>query len=415
MIIFDKNKDNPRKSILSAKVRLAFGIAALSVGGAAMGGLLDNKDEKSGLEKPGLILMLKEQIESFERKAAMTTKDASEARLNQIQNIIAETKLGRDLLEMANGHGVTIRFMTADELKENKDDEAKRTIVGGYTNHDKTIRIDPHDSNNGLVMTLVHELRHAWQDKHVNYAALERALIHPEKQMILERFLEADAYAFESHFALDYERETGKRLILGGDIQTRFDPDTASSEARDAMRRDIVGGLDADTVRANGLKLAFAFPRELQYHDRFLKKKVFEWFKGMREFSDSNMQDCSDPQAKQKVFEFQYLIDNDVSNSAFAAELRKFGVPGVDPNAPNYLRNISAADLTSDQWTGGTKPELEKSQKAMMNHYAKSIALSKEIVQACFKRDALAAEIIGHTAERKPATPAKTGPVKFKL
>lgn len=413
MIIFDKNKDNPRKSALSAKIRLAFGIAALSVGGAAMGGLLDNKDDKSGLEKPGLVLMVKEQVESFDRDAGAKIDDASPARMTQVQNIIAETKLGRDLLKMASDHGVTIRFMTAEDTKEMAD--ADRSIAGGYKSYYKSIIIDPHDTNNGLAQTLVHELRHAWQDKHINYKKLEMALIDPAKQMILNRFLEADAYAFESHFALDYERETGKRFILGGDIKSRFDPHTSSSEARDAMRRDIVDGLDAETVRANGLKIAFAFPRELAYHDKFFEEKVLEWFSGMREFSDPDMQDCSAPLAKRQAFEFQSLLQTSPSTSAFAAELRKFGVPGIDPSAKNYLDHISDADLTSDKWTGGTKPELEKSQQAMMKHYAKTVELSENMVEACYQRDKLEAEIMGLSAEVKPTTPVKTAPAKIKL
>lgn len=61
-----------------------------------------------------------------------------------------------------------------------------------------------------LIETVAHEVRHAWQKRELGAVS---AQLDPRRALILNRFREADAFAFGIYFTYRVEQETGKTLV----------------------------------------------------------------------------------------------------------------------------------------------------------------------------------------------------------
>lgn len=105
-----------------------------------------------------------------------------------------ETKLGRDLLDFAKKNDIRIVY---DERLV-----AERS-AGAYSFEEKTVSLQTGMTIDDQIITLAHELRHAWQ--HINIATTPRSvvLMTPEQRWTLARYSEADAFAFSTYFMIE--------------------------------------------------------------------------------------------------------------------------------------------------------------------------------------------------------------------
>ncbi len=61
-----------------------------------------------------------------------------------------------------------------------------------------------------MLETIAHETRHVWQKRDLGILA---GGLDPRRALILNRFREADAFAFGIYFTYQYEKSTGKTLV----------------------------------------------------------------------------------------------------------------------------------------------------------------------------------------------------------
>ncbi len=261
----------------------------------------------------------------------LTSKD-------KLYTAFTETKLGRDLLDFAKNNG--IRILYDENLKSEKS-------LGGYSFEERTISLQPGMAIDDEIITLAHELRHAWQ--HINIAAGPRSpiLMTPEQRWTLARYCEADAFAFSTYFMIERIHNAQTPLVAP---KSEIELEIANKLNDEAETDD---GLTLSTYR----KIAFEyFLAEIStysdYNDIHLS-----WCGNVAEHSMKKIEkvkaelDLKDLDAAEK--DLSDLIRNVTTKPAsinFEAILRQFGGVSVDPEAKTCLQDkrISLYTLTKD-------------------------------------------------------------------
>lgn len=103
-----------------------------------------------------------------------------------------QSTLGRDMLGFAEQQGISIVYADADLRR--KDQHA------AYSDVNATVYLRRDMLEADQIIYLAHELRHAWQDKVLNYAEKNRAFLSPEQRWAFLRYIEADAFSFSAYF-----------------------------------------------------------------------------------------------------------------------------------------------------------------------------------------------------------------------
>ncbi|MDI1227330.1 MAG: hypothetical protein PSY14_06580 [bacterium] len=156
--------------------------------------------------------------------------------LKLLKDEFGRTPLGHALLLYAEAQHITIKFDAAIAVTNN---------YAQYVPENSTITVRPDLALEEQVMYLAHELRHAWQDKTLDYSGLNAKRLTPVQRFSLQRYVEADAHAFASFFWADRMQRlgvdpaavhAGYELTLAHQLRAKMD---GAGDVRPADYRDI--------------------------------------------------------------------------------------------------------------------------------------------------------------------------------
>ena len=143
-----------------------------------------------------------------------TAPDISDARLEKIIGIVAQTRLGREMLDWAKMQreygGTDIIFRLDGQMENlgcmwNTIQLPKKFIRCGFLNAHMT---DP-----ALASIFVHELRHAMQQE-IFSTSVPIILDNLAKKILQTRLREGDAFTVQTLHAIEHMRETGSPALL---------------------------------------------------------------------------------------------------------------------------------------------------------------------------------------------------------
>lgn len=240
----------------------------------------------------------------------------------------AQVSMGRDMLAMAEAHGVKIVY---DPTLSGSG------TAGSYQHTTKVVRMDPAQSMSAQVMYLAHELRHAWQDNELQYGKMESRLLTPNQQWTLRRYLEADAFAFSAYFMAVRMQELPDAEVPKGNereiraaklLHAEFSSDdglTGSEYKQFALDRmfNVLGGYNDGHLR-----LALLSNDEMSN----LIKDVME-----------HLRNGTVEEAVPAVGKLQDRMATTPSQEAFEEYLRRFGGTSLSLDQPTALQERAAA------------------------------------------------------------------------
>lgn len=157
----------------------------------------------------------------------------------------ARTLLGRQLLELADKHGVTVDYEPAlGALDYN----------AVYLSPCKTVLVNPAIPMEEQVISFAHEIRHTWQDTVMGYTEMQNRLLTPLQHWVLRRTIEADALAYSAYFWAD----RAEKLDLRTEDTRWRRADLALVEPLRAEIREK-GYVTLDTYRRATLEKSYAY------------------------------------------------------------------------------------------------------------------------------------------------------------
>lgn len=120
--------------------------------------------------------------------------DTSPERMERLKKMLSESKTGRQTLEFLDQKGSTMVF---EKMK-----------YYGYFSPDKNlVALNPKMSDEDLAVTMVHEIRHAWQDSQMQTTSPEMT---PKSFFVSGFAIEADACAAEVTYAHEMRKTNPK-------------------------------------------------------------------------------------------------------------------------------------------------------------------------------------------------------------
>ncbi len=124
---------------------------------------------------------------------AMTSKRAKRGKLDQAIAMISNYPETKFLLDLVTQEGVGVTFD-----KNMKDGPSAAQLVTNRETGQQYIALNPYAAPTDLALSLIHEMRHVWQDKVLGLTPQSRALSEPDSEtaLMLTRVREADAHAF---------------------------------------------------------------------------------------------------------------------------------------------------------------------------------------------------------------------------
>jgi len=143
-----------------------------------------------------------ENIDHILNKRSAKKQISDQNRIAFMRRRISESTLGNALLEWADDNDIQILM-----------DHKCNGVIGYYMIGTNTVCLNSLFSNEDLLGTLAHELRHAWQDHN---GLLSNTITTPQDYATQVRFIEADAFAFGAIVAFEADSTTIK------DFQERY-------------------------------------------------------------------------------------------------------------------------------------------------------------------------------------------------
>lgn len=249
----------------------------------------------------------------------------------ELERDFARSRMGRELLQFMRQHNIGFSYDSA-------------MAAGNYAEYSPergAITMRPTLGREDQVIYLAHELRHAWQDKVLDYWGWERKRLTPAQRFTLRRFLEADARAFSAFF------EAERRRTLGGP-----EPDYGTAEPEKIMS----GQLRQEFNSRNGLTLGEYRTIALENTFGVLSNYNPRHFELMQ-LSISNFGNrilaADDPgngmdyaAIRNNLNALQAEFDRAPTDAEFFAYLRRFGGMSFSTTAPTSLQDSSVTDDT---------------------------------------------------------------------
>ncbi|MDE1151320.1 MAG: hypothetical protein PW788_02190 [Micavibrio sp.] len=133
----------------------------------------------------------------------------SKERLQVIEGSMRKTPLGRALLQFAADENIRIVMSDSKVMDPNPNDNL---MFKGRNYSTRILLNGDVKSHDEIMITLAHEIRHSWHERQLH---TNRMKLDPQREWVKRRIQEADCFAFEIHFAYEYEKATGKTLNLG--------------------------------------------------------------------------------------------------------------------------------------------------------------------------------------------------------
>lgn len=149
-------------------------------------------------------------------------------RLKRLVQTLRQSEAGRELYDFTAAHNPPyVEWQTMPGQG------------GGYSwdSENGYLKLNPRLSDESLSRTLVHELRHHWQ----NTALGTKTWVNsPLRDWELKRFSEADSCAYTAHFAAAYAAETGNDKMASGAIIGYGDKTSRAYSSKPASKRDYL-------------------------------------------------------------------------------------------------------------------------------------------------------------------------------
>lgn len=248
----------------------------------------------------------------------------------------SKTELGCELLAFAKANNIGMAYdakvNAADNCAEYNADTNIISLSYGMTADDQLI-------------SLAHELWHAWQDIHIKYSEGRDILLAPQEQWTLNRFIEVDAFAFSSYFLADYLHSTGKETV-----------DAPFSEDEAAVAEKLLSEIRS----CDGLTLAEYRTVAFEYftanlpgyykgcHLRHNENAAVKMF-GKLDQVDKYIQDEKLNVAHRELNDIRETASNKPDCFPLEERLRQFGANEINPKATCLQANaVSSETLLQD-------------------------------------------------------------------
>jgi hypothetical protein len=291
--------------------------------------------------------------ESFDNaRFAMTSKRARRGKLDQAIAMISNYPETKFLLDLMTQEGVGVSFD-----KNMKNGPAAAQLVTHRETGQQYIALNPYAPPTDLALSLIHEMRHVWQDKVLQLTPQSRGISEPDSEtaLMLTRVREADAHAFVNLMV----RRIQKSQEDAAELNT----------------------LAATLQQATGKPLD-------EYQTDTLAKYAERKFKD-RFDDDARHMSADFLWALQNLdpYDRQSMIDYHIRYTSPAAEpvrhmtgpqkfdtgdIRKMLHIGVVEEAPGYLDHLTDAEFKAAVLSD-VSPEI-KSTVSLMNHFEKAAA-----------------------------------------
>lgn len=253
----------------------------------------------------------------------------SQERLDTIKAKIALTPTGQALVDYAARENIRIEMSDSKAM----DDDPKDNIFIKGLNYGHLIRLNGDiASDDAIMLTLAHEIRHSWHDRTVKSDDLQ---LEPRREWLKRRIQEADCFAYEIHFAYEYEKATGKKLAIGNRVTNDYAKLLGGYEKARAAE-----GATVSSAYTALLEKTFLHVNGLDYDKRFTTQLKDTWTEvaakpGLAPVYSARMVDPA-------------------TDADFVREMREVATAGLDIGVdPAALSTWTEADFLSFEKTGG--------------------------------------------------------------
>ncbi len=167
-------------------------------------------------------------------------------KINRLKKVFSKTEMGREALQFIKDNKIKI-------LMDHKTD-----LPGYYLPSSMSVCINANKDFHFQISVLMHELRHAWQDKNGLFLSLNNMDIEP--YIYFRRLLEADCYTHQALHAL--------QLSKSGMIK----PLIAQVDSNFAVTKEITQnnkGNDNTEILLNGFNAWISDDEEIQFYDDY--------------------------------------------------------------------------------------------------------------------------------------------------
>ncbi len=355
------NKARPVKKLLCTGVLAVSLTAGFSMSAAAE--TRDVRPPASAMVKPD--------------KHGKVKYEFSQERLDRIEARMRQTDLGRQLLKFADDQNISISMSDSKVMNPSPKDAI---FIKGRNYSTYILLNGETKSDDEIMITIAHELRHSWHERTIKSGDLE---LDPRHHWLMRRIQEADAFAFEAHFAYEYEKATGRQLDLG-DRWSACDGKNPYLCVVEQYRRERDAKKPVDQAYSDLLENTLRHVHQMRYDKTFVGELDDGWGTVIR-----------DPQRGEF---YAQRLDHPATDAEFVARMRKVAtaglVPGTDPAA---LTKWQDADFLSFDKTGGKEKGDQK----------KLISIEQKFAQA---KDAWDKFDAARLAPPPPSPPKVAGP-----
>lgn len=314
------------KSARSAKKVLLTGILALSLsGGFTAVAHAETRDTRP----PAAATSAMSKAEKQQKKDYAFSQE----RLDKIENNMRRTDLGRALLQFAEDQHIRISMSNSKTI----DSDPKDNLFTKGRNYSTYILLNGETrSDDEIMMTLAHELRHSWHERTVKSGEME---LDPRRHWLMRRIQEADAFSFEVHFGYEYEKATGKQLDIG-DRYNACNGKTPFICLAEEYRQARDGGKPAAEAYSQLLEQGLRHVRAMKYDKTFAGELDDGWGAAIT--------------APAAGAAYANRFDHPVTDADFIAKMRAVATEGLAPGVdPAVLTKWTDADFLSFDKTGG--------------------------------------------------------------
>lgn len=121
-----------------------------------------------------------------------------DARIQRLIAALRSTPLGREMFDYVVEQDTEMQWEVDDDKR-----------VGAFFHGQNLIALDARANDDAIMLTLTHEIRHAWQFRTLDVSEWE---LSPRDRWSASRLIEADSCAFTAHYVADYHKQTGVKL-----------------------------------------------------------------------------------------------------------------------------------------------------------------------------------------------------------
>lgn len=228
---------------------------------------------------------------------------------------------GCGMMQTLDKHGISARLVTSEQLDVLAPGLGKY-IVGRQQGNMMYLNGTYDDEK--LLETFAHETRHVWQKRD---AGMMVAGMSPRQAILLNRYREADAFAFGIYFTYQYEKATGKTLVKVPDDPRDIGKMHPYQQIYAMFKFDMELGMPLDAAYRSLLRHTFNHVQNVDYDGDLLDALEKNPIPGLK-----------------------------MDDAAFLAKLRQMGSTDFG-KSPSVLSVWTDADMVSLEKTGGISPE----------------------------------------------------------